>query len=500
MHEKDSGSRWSAERHHLVMLALVLVLGLANMFFGDIVPAGGGLGWDGTWYAQMVKDLPNLIADGRIGTYYAQRILPAWVVRLALLVTHQSLERPAIIRAFQILNLLELAVACLVWKVIADRLLLGRWGRWFGFLSLFGNFSNSKMVFFYPVLTDTTAFLAGMLMVWFALARRRVALFLCTVVFAFAWPAANLMGVFLLLFPTHGAIPERRSSPPPRPLYKRSTLAFVSALSLLVPGPVLAPLLATQPWLADAGNLALLPSLYLYGLGCLVLVRTTDWRALLRNTLAAFSVVQAGLAVLALVIPSVIMHKIANPAVVNPSSVSLLRTLTLTGRPLVGIIAAALYCGPAVLFLALRFPLFLQHARQHGLGYLAVVAFTMVLVLPSEPRFVVAGWPFAVAALAKVADCSTGPAFRKAFVVLTILLGQWWLPLTLVKWPGADSQFLLDWPKQLFFMHFGITLAPSTYLLDVAIVALAALTLRWTLSSRRVPAPASVQEPVSARA
>jgi len=35
------------EGSHRLMARLVLALGLFNLLFGEVVPAGGGLGWDG---------------------------------------------------------------------------------------------------------------------------------------------------------------------------------------------------------------------------------------------------------------------------------------------------------------------------------------------------------------------------------------------------------------------------------------------------------------------
>jgi hypothetical protein len=477
------------------MMALVLLLGLLCMFFGEIVPAGGGLGWDGVRYGEMVKHLPRMISQGELSTYYAQRILPSVLVRSALRIAHLSPENQTIIRAFQILDLAELVVACLLWRVIANRLRLGPWGRWFGFLSMFANFQNAKLVFFYPVLTDTTAFLAGMVMLWCYLTRRHWPLLVCTIVSSLGWPTATIMGALLLLFLHDPPVPEREPFAWPGPSAKRKGFVLAIAFSLLGIGIAWALRHELSYWRLFARGLSFLPSLYLVGLGLLEFLRIPRPLLVAKDHLASLTASRVGLALAAILVPQAAIRLIANRAVSNANSFSLLASLLFDpkGRPFAGLISAVMFSGPAIVFLVLRFPSFAREARRHGLGYSAVVVLTLLLILPGEPRYVTCGWPFVVALLAKIADQHAGPGFRKVYLGLTILLGQWWLPLTLREWKGGDFEFLLAWPKQLFYMHFGLWLAWPTYVVNAALVGTCFLLMRRVLRPGPVSAATSVE-------
>lgn len=45
---------------HRLMFLIVFALGFLNFFWGEKVPAGGGFGWDGANYANMVRHLDSM--------------------------------------------------------------------------------------------------------------------------------------------------------------------------------------------------------------------------------------------------------------------------------------------------------------------------------------------------------------------------------------------------------------------------------------------------------
>jgi hypothetical protein len=344
------------------------------------------------------------------------------------------------------------------------------------------------MVPFYPVLTDTTAFLAGILMLWLWLKRHRWWLLVCSIAFALAWPVANVMGASLLLFlrdkplqqPHPGIKGDDRSGFPTKWLALATVTAFAFAGSVLM-WKLDHP---STRWRLLAKSLAFLPSAYLLFLGALEALHANRPLTSLRRIVAGFGLVKVASALLAIVVPQLIVHTIANPIVPNPSGLMVLFRALFDplGRPFVGIISSVMFLGPAVVFLLLRFRAFAEEMRQYGPGYFAVVAITTLLALPGEPRFVICGWPFVIGPLAKVAEQPLGIRFRETFFALTILLGQWWLPLTVTTWRGGDYERLLEWPKQLYYMHFGLWLSTSAYLVDVGLVFLCLLLIRRSLS------------------
>jgi hypothetical protein len=140
---------------HRLMTTIVITLGMLNFFFGEIVPAGGGFGWDGVTYANITRNLESMISEGQLSNYYAQRVLPSAVVRSMLLLTGASFSDNNIIRGFECYNLILLFGASWVWKRLADNFSISLGGRWLGFCGLFLTYISSKQMFYYPVLTDT---------------------------------------------------------------------------------------------------------------------------------------------------------------------------------------------------------------------------------------------------------------------------------------------------------------------------------------------------------
>ena len=185
---------------HRLMTVIVLALGVLNFFFGEIVPAGGGFGYDGVIYARLTRNLGSIISEGHLSNYYAHRFLPSAVVRGMLLLSGASFSNINIIRGFELYNLVLLVGASLVWKRIANGLSISLGGRWLGFCGLFLNFMASKQTFYYPVLTDATALFVGLLALLFYLEQRPVALLVTTIVGAFAWQIVSICGALLLLF------------------------------------------------------------------------------------------------------------------------------------------------------------------------------------------------------------------------------------------------------------------------------------------------------------
>ena len=180
------------EGSHRLMTLIVLSLGLYSLFWGEKISAGNGLGFDGSQYASMTREIGSLIITGQLGSYYAQRILPSAIVHGMLRLSGVADDNENIIRCFELYNLLLVVGACRIWKRCADKLSLSVAGRWIGFSGVFLNFQCSKQTFFYPVLTDVTALFAGMLLLMFYLERKPIGLLVTTVLGAFAWPGRML--------------------------------------------------------------------------------------------------------------------------------------------------------------------------------------------------------------------------------------------------------------------------------------------------------------------
>jgi hypothetical protein len=57
-----------------------------------------------------------------------------------------------------------------------------------GLISFLFSYAIMKLNFYYPVLTDTTAFSLGFLTVWGYINKKNLLVFMCALVGAFTWP------------------------------------------------------------------------------------------------------------------------------------------------------------------------------------------------------------------------------------------------------------------------------------------------------------------------
>lgn len=494
------------------MVAIVLVLGVCNLLFGEIVPAGGGFGWDGVTYADMVRRLGSMITDGQLSRYYSQRVLPSLIVRTMLTVSGADLSDQNIIRGFELLNLLALVLGAIVWKRTADLLSIGPRGLWIGFGSLFLNYFATKHLRYAPVTTDGVALLVNLLQLWLFLERRPLPLLVVTIAGSFVWQLTGLYGAILLIslnlklpdtedvqFPAT-ASDWKRNDHQMRAfwLYAGTALATIAIIALLqLPGAIKTGSLAHEVALSLTGA----PSLAVVLLALWILIGPVF---LSRSPLAVLADVPLHfylLAGAALLIPQIAFTALSNPDVPNPSGVlHVLRwivfPLTGSGKFLMAFLAATLLWGPAVLLVMLRWKDVSAELRKLGPGPVGIVAVTLPLVLVTESRFILGAWPSLVLGLALALDRSgTSKLFGYLFGALTILNTQLWLEFNIAPWEGNDYADLSDFPKQMFFLHYGPWMGWPAYLVQLPLILFAAYLLWIAMRPKKPGVPADM--PVS---
>jgi hypothetical protein len=484
------------------MVSIVVVLGVCNLMFGELVPAGGGLGWDGVTYADMVRRLGSMISSGELSRYYSQRILPSLIVRTMLKVSGADLSDQNIIRGFELLNLLALIVGTLIWKRMADLLSMRPGGLWIGFASLFLNYFATKHLRYAPVTTDGVALLVNLLLLWLFLEKRPLLLFAATIAGSFVWQLTGLYGAILLIS-LHLRSPGTeevqlatdaldRSDRQRRALRVFITIA-VATISVIA--------ISQLPAAIKTGSVAHELAIFLTGVPSLGIVVLALWVLIgpvlsSRSPLAILAEVPLQcflLAGAALLIPQIAFTALSNPDVPNPSGVlSVLKwiifPLTGRGKALMAFLAATLLWGPAVLLVMLRWKDVSAELRKIGVGPVGIVAVTLPLVLVTEARFILGAWPILALGLALALDRSgTSKSLRYLFGVLTILNTQLWLKFNIAPWEGNDYADLAELPKQMFFLHYGPWMGWPAYLIQLPLVLLAAYLL-WMTMRAKTPA------------
>lgn len=519
---------------HRLMLLITLALGLLNFFWGEKVPAGGGFGWDGVRYAEMVRNLDEMIAGGQLSSYHTQRILPSAVVRRLLIFSGMSMNDLNIVRGFELYNLILLLAACWAWKRVSNNFSLSLSGRWIGFSGIFINFQSSKQAFYLPVTTDVTALFIAMLLLLFYIEKKPISLFVVTIVGSFCWPVVSICGALLIIFlrvqlPKEVVMPVASSFAiksfalsslaklgglvvialsivgylifsQMMPVSERACGAFNSKLQILanIMPKFITPSFERYERLLSANPCVLekfvvkgeqfftaLPSLFGLLIVLIFLVGSASFFKTVLFSLRRTNLSLVALAIAAVLISALLVNSIANPSIANPGSLTNLIRLILfppEGKFLLPVVTLAVFWGPLVLLLLLYWNAVTIQARKLGPGVMAVIAISLILGLANEPRFLTIGWPFLVVVVVlALEESNTKTSFKYVLIALTVLYAQFWMKLNLAPWSGDDHEGLQDFPKQVLFMHYGLWMGWWAYVIQLGTLVFSAIWLHKTV-------------------
>jgi hypothetical protein len=499
----------SVESSHRLMALIVLTFGLFNFFWGEKVPAGEGLGWDGLVYADMVRNLGTLISDAKLGSYYAQRILPSSAVHVLLALVGAPLTTPNIIRGFEVYNLFLLVGATWVWKRISDDQSLSLTGRWIGFGGLFFNYQSTKHLAYGPVVTDATALSLALLLLMFYLERKPLQLFAAAVIGAFVWPVASICGAFMLLF-LHTNLPEQAIEPALVQDEKNARWYFFIKLAgfTFIALSILAYLVLSKgnpdsqhfckipaSWTDTIKFIAVpctlegivtgLPPLLWMLAALVMLIGSKSFLVAILSSFKKIPLKLVALPLAAVLLPAVIVRMLSNPEIANPSSIHVLMEfifLPPRGKFFLSYLALVILWGPLMLLILLRWKAFCIQARRLGPAIVAIIAFSLPLGLAAEARFVTIAWPCCVLVLVRVLeDMKLNESFKWTLLALTVVYSQFWMKINLSPWTGSDTAGLLEFPKQMLFMHYGLWMNWTSYLVQLTILFFSAIWLSKTI-------------------
>ncbi|WP_242185153.1 hypothetical protein [Sphingomonas sp. CARO-RG-8B-R24-01] len=495
-----------------MMTVIVVVMVLASWFLGEHVPVSGGLGWDGVIYADLVRNMGHSGFSSTLGTYYAQRILPSFLVRQGLLLFGSNMANKDIILAFAILNGILCVAMTEVWRQISNLLNSTVLSRWFGFAGLFMSFEFSKQTMFYPVLTDPVALLLAAMLLLYYLRRSRILISILSIIGAFCWPTLAVTGAILCIFmPARPHEPTTASTPEPSTdnqalkvtLWIIAGIAVVSAicavpaahqacvealgpvnLAKYMPASLAAKAQASEslkdPCLIGQKLITAVPSFLIMLLSIILLVMPMARRGMVSVRIDKYRVVSICCAISILIVSWIGVRAISNPLVSNPSNLLILisfSTMPAVGKIFLPFVSLGAFWGALAVFSTVEWPKIASEARNMGAAIVAVLCFTLPLGLVGEPRFLTTIWPILVTLAAIVLGKDDHKSRDVVLLVATFVLAQFWLPLTIVRWSAGAFTGLDDFPKQLYFMHYGWRMGWIGYGIQAVILVLVAWAL-----------------------
>jgi hypothetical protein len=493
-----AGQRWCSlgRIDALTALAAVTLVFLAIFYFAsEKIDYNYGFGMDGYEYGEAALRLsdPDYRPDQRI----VQRILPSFIVHHIASTFSENPQPIDIVYGFIGLNFLCVIVVVLCWHWIADEICLSRAGETIGLIGLTWNFAIVKWNAFYPVLTDTTAFALGAAMALAWLKRSRAILLLLTLASTFVWQTGPYVGALLL------ALPRERGEPtseiPGVPFKYRAIIA--AALAATVVGYVMQRNGAISfPSLESS----IYNSLILYALALLSVAaylmggafsalndrRLFDFWSMLGRVDYVFVAVF----ILAFTAIGDLQASWAAPGA--QGIVSIERTiqgiaeLTIR-RPAIFIVSHVTYFGPIVVCSILVWPTATKVARELGVGWTAVILFTIVFSLTSESRHLILLLPFVMTMTVKALDLR-GVTTRWSFLTFIALCSLWlakpWLHIGKMRAYDPGS-----WPDVLFYMQLGPWIPYPLYVIQLGIAALIA----WHIHFAYLPLEKSTMRQVT---
>ena len=141
-------------------------------------------------------------------SYLSMRVIPSVLIHYIFALFHIAFSNPNIVTAFEILNIFCLVTGAYFVKKIFIHLKISLKNQLLGFVLLFLNFACGKFIYYYPVLTDASGFLLGILILYFYLKDHVYIIAFITLLAAFTWPPVFLQGIIFLLFPVFKNAPQ----------------------------------------------------------------------------------------------------------------------------------------------------------------------------------------------------------------------------------------------------------------------------------------------------
>lgn len=466
------------------MAAAVVGLAVLTRGFGERIGINDGTGWDGQGYTMWAQEFWKHVVTEGLQRYHAQRVLPSALAHLGMRVAGAAPTVPNAIAAFTILDAIVLAGAAALWAHLGHAMRWRRAAIWAGFVALFLGFANARHAFYYPTLTDPTAFFLGMLLAWGYLLDRPIAVWLVALLGTVTWPALPPLAIAMLLLPRAEVEPgtPRRWLAAIVALLGAAVFVYLGRKYTLHPVPdvgddkmaewVLRPWLwVTIPLLvamlfAGCYTLGIAPRLW----NARGYLRTLRWR---REAIAVIGVVAI------LVWRHYYLAKVGRNGE-GPTGAQFLceHTLSAFRGPLWGPVFQVVYFGPIVLVSLIYWRRIAEVASSWGPAALLALALTVAFAAGSNSR----QWnhlvPFLVAATIAATDERWTTRRTLLFAAIALPWSKLWLKI------GYDQH--IEWrhfPNQRYFMEHGPYASDETFVAHLA-AAVVTGALLWLLLHR----------------
>jgi hypothetical protein len=186
---------------------------------------------------------------------------------------------------------------------------------------------------------------------------------------------------------------------------------------------------------------------------------------------------------------------IADPTIAAPMNTNLFLGGSIAcaiSKPLLAIVALAVYFGPAMLLIVWRFQRFVHIALRLDFGFFVVIAIVALLAtIMTETRQLINFLPFLALGVTLLFEHGFVESPKRRFgfwgiVVLSLIFSKIWLPF---NFPGMQEQAaniqsgsFTSFPLQYYFMNHGPWMSMNSYLIQVCALALCGALFWWAFA------------------
>jgi hypothetical protein len=487
----------------------ITVYGLLYFNFGEIIAVNEGCGWDGNWYADVAAYGVPQITSKQFTPYRAQRWLPSIIVHFTAingfpLLKNFGIPMPktvtdAVVTTFRIYNLFLLIGAAWLWGLISRHLSLKTFVAWIGFSLMFGSFAVLKYSFYYPPLTDTSAFFIGILMLYAYLLRREWLLLLSIVLGFWTWQTTFFVGIILYLFPS----PTSNEANPKSTMETATRFVPIPHSFRIILTSVYAVVLVVGIWLStdvyrigfDITERPFVPLVYV----CAVLVvvygsyilffclQTVSPRSFLSSFQGKVRYRRFAIALLVTIVLYSLKTIIQNSELRSemPLSLFLGGTFTLSvAKPLLAVVANTVFYGLLLLMVILLLPRLVPYVRSLGIGFSLVFTVTLLLSgLMTESRQLANLMPFLVVPCCLLlSSVQVHKVALAGIVILMVLWSQAWVSINFPEMNTlATTNHITEPAMQVYFRFHGPWMGMEAYMWSAFAVIGSAGIILWLL-------------------
>ena len=463
---------------------------LVNVFFGERIPANNGIGWDGRLYAEIAQRFTDLVSHNQLTQYSLQRVFPSATVYFAAKLMHIPITDLQIPLAFSIYNTTILFFAVLMWNAIAKKLMWNPHVRLISFAGLFLNYAILKMNTYYPTLTDTSAFMFGLLMMYFFLSNKNYCVLLTGIIGAFIFPTFLYVGLILFVFPVEKK--QENITYIPTVSKKEKYFALFKAVNIVVASLVIYKISGEK----SLGGYYGFPVLCISAIGLFIYLFLA-MHPISKHSFNIFFMIKRALsyrillALLVAVSVKKLIYFLSNKdaGVLTPWILITHIMAQALAYPLNFIISHIIYYGPIICFCIFFWKESVEYIKHKGPGLFIVTVLYVVLSIGSESRQFMNFFPIVVIVVAEVLNRKTlSWNFTYAFILLSLITSKVWLPLNHGEWFDLLThpvELILAFPMQWYFMSQGPWVSHSMYIINLIAVSMLFL-LTYKLSKNGI--------------